>query len=131
MNARPRSGFVNPLLLCTLVGLGATGGVGVGAVWLQHQISVTANENKAIETKITALERESEQLTMEIGEETDNSVLLSRNDQWHLGLAAPAQDRLQIVSGNTVQEFLRSQAQPGERAGQTNPFYSLAHRGGS
>lgn len=131
MNPRPLSGFVNPLLLCTLVGLGASGGVGVGAVWLQHQISISANENKALETRITALERESEQLTTEIAEETDQAVLLQRSERWHLGLAAPAQDRVQIITGNAVQDFLRGQARPAERAAAANPFFSLAPRGGS
>jgi len=41
--------FVNQLLIYTLVMIGFSGSVGMGAVWLRHQISVTANRTKQIE----------------------------------------------------------------------------------
>lgn len=89
-----RLGFANPLLLGAVLGLGLSGSVGVGAVWLRHQISVTANENKVLEAHIADLERQSEQLDTEIAEQEDAQVLLARQEQWKLGMVAPSAERV-------------------------------------
>jgi len=94
MNTPVRAGFVNSMFVCTLFGLGCSGSVGVATVWLQHQISITANENKVLEARIAAVRRESEQLTAEIAFESDAAALLQRNSQMKLGLVAPTPSQL-------------------------------------
>ena len=91
-------GFVNQILVYSLVAIGATGSVGVGSVWLRHQISIVANANRAIELRITEVARHSEELRTAIAEEQDVTVLQRRNAEWKLGLAAPTQEQVQAVT---------------------------------
>lgn len=98
MKSSSRSAFANHLLVYTMLAIGFTGSIGVGTVWMQHQISLVANANKAIETRIKAVERQYEQATTEIAEEQDGAVLLERNAAWNLGLVPPAPGQIQSLS---------------------------------
>jgi phosphotransferase system HPr-like phosphotransfer protein len=110
MNTPLRAGFVNPLLVCTLFGLGCSGSAGVATVWLQHQISITANENKGLEARIAAIRRESEQLTAEIAFESDSAALLQRNSQMKLGMVAPAYGQEIFIAVDPVNRYSRKQS---------------------
>jgi len=105
MNTPVRAGFVNSMFVCTLFGLGCSGSVGVATVWLQHQISVTANENKVLEARIAAVRRESEQLTAEIAFESDAAALLQRNSQMKLGLVQPTQSQQMFISEDPLRHL--------------------------
>ena len=109
MNTPLRSGFVNPLLACTLGFLAVSGGTGVAAVWLQHDISVAANENKALEMRIAAVRRQSEQLSAEIAFESDTAALLQRNSQMKLGMVAPALDQQILIAEDPIRHFQAKQ----------------------
>jgi len=87
--------FVNQLLVCTLVLVCATGGVGVGTVWLRHQISVSANASKALEAQLQTINRRLDIVNADVGREQSWEALMRRNDQWKLGLEI-AQERTQI-----------------------------------
>jgi hypothetical protein len=102
MNTPLHSGFVNPALACALGFLACSGATGVGAVWLQHQISAAANENKALEQRIAAVRRESEQLSAEIAFESDTAALLQRNSQMKLGLVAPALGQQMTIAEDPI-----------------------------
>jgi hypothetical protein len=102
MNTSARSAFANHLLIYTLVAIGFGGTIGVGTVWMQHEIALVAKANKEIEASIQDCERKSEQLTTEIAEEQDVSVLLERNTRWKLGLVPPSQDNKHDVDEDPV-----------------------------
>jgi hypothetical protein len=110
MNTSLRSGFVNPALACALGFLACSGATGVGAVWLQHQISVAANENKALEQRIAAVRRESEQVSAEIAFESDTAALLQRNSQMKLGMVAPALDQQMTIAEDPIRHLAAKQS---------------------
>ena len=78
--------FVNQLLVYTLVMIGFSGSIGLGTVWLRHQISLTANATKVLDARIAELDRQVDETTTAIETERDPQVLLQRNADWHLGL---------------------------------------------
>jgi hypothetical protein len=86
MNKQSTHAFVNQLLVYTLVMICFSGSVGLGTVWLRYQISVTANRNKLLETRIAEVERHLAETTTEIETEQGPAMLQRRNTEWHLGL---------------------------------------------
>lgn len=87
--------FANQLLVCLLVTLGFGGSIGLGTVWMRHQISVTANHNRELAARIASLERRIAETTTAIEGEQGSEVLRRRNAEFRLGLA-PASDQ-QVV----------------------------------
>jgi Tfp pilus assembly protein PilN len=85
--------FVNSLVVYSLVAIGCTGSVGLGMVWSRRQISVLAQENKALATRIAEIDRLSQELGAEIAEQQDPAALLQRNAQLRLGLVQASPDR--------------------------------------
>ena len=81
--------FVNQLLVYTLVTIGFSGSVGLGAVWLRYQISVTANEMRRVEARIAEVERHAREMDAAIGAERGPEALTRRNTEWRLGLVSP------------------------------------------
>ena len=123
MNTQSRHAFVNQLLACTLVLVCATGGVGIGTVWLRHQISVSANASKALETEIQAVNRRLDIVNADVGREQSWETLMRRNEDWNLGLRI-TQDQAQIrrvsvdVAARLAEkrnDFLRSDSAVPER----------------
>ena len=82
-------GFVNQLLLYTLLLIGFSGSIGLGTVWMRQQISRTANATKQIEARIADIERHLGEATTAAETERDPKILLRRNAQWRLGLVEP------------------------------------------
>ncbi len=89
MNFSSNHGFVNQLLVYTLVMIGFSGSIGLGTVWMRHQISVTANSNKQLDARIAMVERHLAETITAAETERDTRVLLRRNAEWNLGLVAP------------------------------------------
>ena len=83
--------FVNQFLVWLLVSLSTSGAVGLGLVWVRHQISATANANRKLEARIADLERRIDETNTAIEGEKGSDVLRRRNAEWHLGLV-PATD---------------------------------------
>ena len=99
MNKNDRHAFVSQLLVYTLVMICFTGSIGLGTVWLRNQIAQTANSIKTLETRTAEVERHLAETTTLIAAEQSPDVLIRRNTEWRLGLAAP-DFRTQIVRIN-------------------------------
>ncbi len=86
--------FVNQFLVWLLVTFCFSGSIGLGTVWMRHQISVTANSNRKLEARIADLQRHLDETSTAIEGEKGSDVLRRRNAEWHLGLMAPAETHL-------------------------------------
>lgn len=98
MKTSAAHGLVNQVLVYTLVGIGLSSSIGVGAVWMREQISLTANANKVLEARIADLTRRCEETTTAIAQEQDATVLLQRNTLWGIGLVPPQEGQVQRVT---------------------------------
>jgi hypothetical protein len=102
MKASSSQAFVNHLLVYTLVMIGFGSTVGLGTVWMRHQISVTANATKLLDARIAELERHLAETTTAIETERDPQALLRRNAEWRLGLVAPVPDQVVRVAEDST-----------------------------
>lgn len=102
MPRNTNNAFINQMLVGTLVVIGTCGSVGLGMVGVRHQISLLANENKAIEAHTADVERRCMEEEAAIAAEQDPAILTQRNDEWHLGLAFPSPDHVQRVAEDPV-----------------------------
>jgi hypothetical protein len=94
--------FVNQFMVIALVAICGCSTIGLGTVWMRHQISVAANANKSLEASIADLERQIEEADAAISAEQDPSVLTRRNVEWQLGLVPPAETQLRRMPDDTV-----------------------------
>ena len=78
--------FVNQFLVWLLVTLCVGGSIGLGSVWMRHQISATANANRILEARIADVQRHIDETTTAIESEQGSDVLRRRNADWRLGL---------------------------------------------
>ena len=97
MNKKDTHAFVNQLLIYTLVMICFSGSIGLGTVWLRHQISLTANNTKLLEQRIVEAERHLAELNTQVTAEQSIDVLARRNAEWNLGLVLPKEP--QVVRG--------------------------------
>lgn len=102
MNTFSTHGFVNQLMVYTLVMIGFSGSIGLGTVWMRHQISVTANSTRQLAARITEVERHLAETTAAAESERDPDVLLRRNVEWRLGLVPPGQNQIVHVTQDPV-----------------------------
>src|SRR5436190_15050914 len=90
--------FVNQFLAWLLVTFCISGSLGVGTVWMRHQISATANANRKRDADIAALNRHLDETNTLIEGEQIKPVLLRRNAEWHLGLVQAADTQIVRVT---------------------------------
>lgn len=105
MNKTSNHAFVNQMLVYTLVMICFTGSIGLGTVWMRHQISLRANANKVLEARIADLDRRLNETTAVMEAEQDPAVLKQRNTAWHLGLVAPTQAQIVRLAGDPVMQL--------------------------
>ncbi|CAM2988658.1 hypothetical protein [Rariglobus hedericola] len=98
MNKKDTHAFVNQLLIYTLVMICFSGSIGLGTVWLRHQISLTANNTKLLEQRIVEAERHLSELNTQVTGEQSIDVLARRNTEWKLGLVLPKEPQVVRVS---------------------------------
>lgn len=98
MNKQSTHAFVNQLLIYTLVMICFSGSIGLGTVWLRHQISLTANNTKQLEQQIIEAERHLAELNTQITGEQSIDVLARRNTEWNLGLVLPKEPQVVRVA---------------------------------
>jgi hypothetical protein len=96
---RNSQAFVNQVLVCLLVTFCFSGSIGLGTVWMRHQISLTANANKVLETRIAEVDRHLAETATVIETEQSYEVLRERNVTLRLGLAKPQEV---LVPGDPV-----------------------------
>jgi hypothetical protein len=131
MNFSSNHGFVNQLLVYTLVMIGFSGSIGLGTVWMRHQISVTANSNKQLDARIAMVERHLAETITAAESERDTRVLLRRNAEWNLGLVAPTHGQIVRLGEDPVMRLAakRNAGLFGDTAPQTAAVYlPLARR---
>jgi hypothetical protein len=90
--------FISPMLAYSLVAIAVTGSVGLGTVWTRQQISLVANENKALVAHIADFNRRCEETTAEIAAAQDPATLQARNQEWRLGLVLPSEGQMHPVA---------------------------------
>jgi hypothetical protein len=90
--------FINQLLVYTLVMICFSGSVGLGTVWLRHQISVSANQTKFANAQIVELERRLAEVTARIASEQSISELQRKNVSLALGLVRPHEGQIVRIS---------------------------------
>jgi hypothetical protein len=79
--------FVNQLLVCLLVTMTFGGSLGLGTVWVRHQISVTAKMNRSLLAEITEVNRRSDDIEAQIRSEQRPELMRQLNLEFRLGLA--------------------------------------------
>ena len=94
--------FVNQFMVYALVAICGCASIGLGTVWMRHQISIAANENKVLEASIADLERRVEETGAAIAAEQDPAVLSRRNAEWRLGLVPPGETQVRRVTEDPV-----------------------------
>ena len=99
--------FVNQFLVWLLVTFSASGSIGLGMVWMRHQISATANANRRLEARIADVQRRIDETTTAIEGETIKSVLVRRNAEWHLGLVQAAETQIVCMPEDPVLRLAR------------------------
>jgi hypothetical protein len=102
MNRTSNHAFVNHLLVYTLVMICFTGSLGLGTVWMRHQISLAANATKVLDARIAELDRRLNETKAVLEAEQDPAILKQRNAEWHLGLVQPAPDQIVHLPGDPV-----------------------------
>lgn len=98
MNKTETHGFVNQLLVYTLVMICFTGSIGLGTVWLRQQMAQTANGIRQLEMRSEALERHLAETNALVASESSSDVLTRRNVEWNLGLVQPTEPQIVRVS---------------------------------
>jgi len=102
MNDKTSHAFVNQLVVFALVVFCFSGSVGLGTVWMRHQISLTANATKTWESKLTEVERQINETHAAIERAQDPAILKLLNDQWRLGLVAPSPQQTSYIDEDPV-----------------------------
>lgn len=105
MNKSDQHAFVNQLVIYTLVMICFTGSLGMGAVWLRHKISVSANNTKRNEARASELERRIADYNNRIAAEQTPLALEQANARWQLGLKLPAGEQVVRMPGSAEQRL--------------------------
>ncbi|HVS54413.1 MAG TPA: hypothetical protein VHD62_18800 [Opitutaceae bacterium] len=90
--------FANQLLVCLLVTIGFGGSIGLGTVWMRHQISLTADANRRILAQIADVERMISRTTADADAERDPERLRQRNAEWRLGLVPCSSPEVHVLA---------------------------------
>jgi hypothetical protein len=94
--------FVNHVILGLLVTIGFGGTVGLGTVWMRHQISTTANANRVLAAEYTRIERLIDEKKTIIETEQSPDKLRTLNTAMNLGLVDMTQIQVVHVTENTT-----------------------------
>jgi len=115
--------FANQLLLCVLVTFCTGGSIGLAAVWLRHQVSVTAKSNRDLAAEVARLERLIDEQKTLIETEQAPDKLRGLNASMRLGLVPMSELPVLQVTENVIERMAR-------RAGQA-PFGDAARPTGT
>ena len=121
--------FVNQFMVYLLVAICGSATIGLGTVWMRHQISLAANANKVLEAQIADVERHIEETDAAVSAEQDPAVLNQRNAEWHLGLTPPGETQVHRVPEDPVLRLasLHNRKLFGEESAKISLQVALAH----
>lgn len=94
--------FVNQLLVYTLVMFCFSGSIGLGTVWMRHQISLSANQAKVLDARAVEVERQINETRAAIERAQDPAMLKLLNDQWRLGLVPPDAKNTSTIEADPI-----------------------------
>jgi Tfp pilus assembly protein PilN len=99
-----RRAFANQLFIGVLVTICFGGSVGLGTVWMRHQISITAKTNRLLEASLAELERSLLEKEAAVETEQNYDRLRQRNEEWQLGLVRMSDPQVAVlpVAGDPV-----------------------------
>jgi hypothetical protein len=98
--------FVNQFVIGLLVMIGFGGTVGLGTVWMRHQVSVLAEQNNQIETQIKDVERHIASTSALVEAARSQDVLIGKNESMHLGLEEMTQSHLFAVTDDPLRALV-------------------------
>ena len=130
MRTAESNAFVSHSLIYALVAICFSGSIGLGTVWMRHQISIVANENKTLVASLSEANRQIEETSAAISAEQDPSVLNRRNMEWSLrGLVAPAEAQVRRVNEDPVMHLATEHNRTlfGDHAATVSYRVALAH----
>lgn len=99
--------FANQLLLCVLVTFCTGGSIGLAAVWLRHQVSVTAKSNRDLAAEVARLERLIDEQKTLIETEQAPDKLRGLNASMRLGLVPMSELPVLQVTENVIERMAR------------------------
>jgi hypothetical protein len=94
--------FVNQALAGLLVTIGFGGSVGLGTVWMRHQVSVLADTNRDLEQQYHDIERRIDDVNARVELELKPEVLRERNESMHLGLVELSEQQIAPVTRDPI-----------------------------
>jgi septal ring factor EnvC (AmiA/AmiB activator) len=103
--------FVNQLVVCLLVTMTFGGSLGLGTVWIRHQISLTAKANRGLLAAISELNRRSDDIEAQIRSEQRPELLRQLNLEFRLGLAPMNEVEVVRVTENVTQRMVQRATQ--------------------
>lgn len=124
MKRNDASAFINQVLVYTLMMLVFTGSIGLGTVWLRHEISLVANRNQRLQSRLAEVQRHIDDTTAEIAAAQSTENLIRLNSRWHLGLVQPQPGQSEFVPGDVAEWF----AARGNRDAFTVDLQPAVHR---
>ena len=99
--------FANQLLLCVLVTFCTGGSVGLAAVWMRHQISVTARSNRDLAAEVARLERLIDEQKTLLETEQAPDKLRGLNAAMRLSLVPMSELPVLQVTENVIERMAR------------------------
>ena len=98
--------FVNQLMICLLVTICCGGSLGVGIVWIRHQISITANSNRLLAARIREVERQIMETKTLVESAQSPDALRRLNAAFQLGLEPKSDGQVLHVAGDPVHRLV-------------------------
>jgi hypothetical protein len=98
--------FVNQLLVCLLVTMTFGGSIGLGTVWMRHQISMTAKANRTLDAAISQVNQQSDDIEAIIRSEQRPELLRQLNLEWRLSLVPMNEVPVVLVTDNVTQRMM-------------------------
>ena len=98
--------FVNQLLVCLLVTMTFGGSIGLGTVWMRHQISLTAKANRALLAEIDEVNRRSGDIEALVRSEQRPELLRQMNLELRLALVPKNEVPVVQVTENVTQRMV-------------------------
>ena len=123
--------FVNQLLVCLLVTMTFGSSIGLGTVWMRHQISLTAKNNRALLAEISEINRRSDDIEALVRGEQRPELLRQLNDKFRLGLVPLNEVPVTHVIDNVAQRMVERAnrwSAPQEQIGALPVTFKVAQR---